>query len=133
MFFSYPYFIIWLTLFSSNFQILYPIGLVAAFFSMQPGAMPFDLTPRSFALSVFLLILVVYAIRLIGRHVQLSWPSLQNPIALWPKRGKVDVDEFSGDESGDPIPPRPGIDLARINEERNDPRASGTRPQSNLV
>jgi hypothetical protein len=92
---------------------------------MQPGAIPFDLTPRSFAISVFLLILMVYAIRLIVSHVQLSWPSLHIPIAWWPKRKKVaqNIDMFS--ES----PPRTGIDLARIiDEERNYPRTGGTRP-----
>jgi hypothetical protein len=90
---------------------------------MQPGAIPFDLTPRSFALSVFILILIVYAIRLIGRHVQLSWPSLHNPIYLWPKRKEVGEDISKFPELSLPT----GIDLARINdEERNDPRACGT-------
>jgi hypothetical protein len=91
---------------------------------MQPGAIPFDLTPRSFAISVFILILMVYAIRLISRHVQLSWPSLQNPITLWPKRKEVNEDISKFPEPSLPT----GIDLARINdEERNDSRACGTR------
>jgi hypothetical protein len=85
---------------------------------MQPGAIPFDLTPRSFALSVFILILMVYAIRLLGRHVQLSWPLLQSSIALWLKRKEV----------GEDIGKFPELSLRRINdEERNDPRACGTR------
>jgi hypothetical protein len=91
---------------------------------MQPGAIPFDLTPRSFALSVFILILMVYAIRLIGRHAPLFWPSLQNPIAFWPKRKKAGEEI---DKSPD-FSPTTRMDLARINdEERNDPRACGTR------
>jgi hypothetical protein len=58
---------------------------------------PFDLTTRFFALAVFILIAMVYAIRLIGRHAQPRWPLLQNLIALWLKRKKVDedVDKFS--------------------------------------
>jgi hypothetical protein len=116
---------IWLTVSSSDIQILYPIGLVAAFFSMQPGAIPFDLTPRSFAISVFILILMVYATRLIGNHIQVSWPSLPNPIALWPKRKKVGEDCGKGPEER-PLPT--GIDLAGINhEERHPRRACGTR------
>jgi hypothetical protein len=56
---------------------------------MQPGAIPFDLTPRSFALAVFILIVMVYAIRLVGRHVQPRWPLLQNPITWWLKKEKI--------------------------------------------
>lgn len=92
-----------LILFSSGFQILYPTALAAAIFSMQPGAIPFDLTPRSFALAVFTLMATVYAIRLIGRHIQLRWPLQQNPIASWLKRKKVDedVNRFSVNGFGD--------------------------------
>jgi hypothetical protein len=110
---------------------------------MQPGAIPFDSTPKSFAVLATILISVFYPIRFILRHVQLYWPLLQASIALWLKRKKVDTDEFSGSGFGDTFAPRPGIDLARIiDEERNDPRANGirpvrgppiTRPQSNPV
>ena len=92
---------------------------------MQPGAIPFDLTPRSFAISVFILILMVYATRLIGSHIQLSLSPLPNPIALWPKRKKADEDIGKVPEER-PLPT--GIDLARINdEERHPPRSCGTR------
>jgi hypothetical protein len=56
---------------------------------MQPGAIPFDLTPRSFALAVFILVAMVYAIRLVGRHAQPRWLLLQNPITWWLKREKI--------------------------------------------
>jgi hypothetical protein len=124
MFLLYLYFIIRLILFSPNFQILYPIALAAAIFSMQPGIIPFDLTPRSFTFAVFILIAMVYAIRLIGRYAQPYLPLLPNPIALWLKSKKVDEDIHKFSESGfeDTFRPRTGIDLDRIiDEERNDP------------
>jgi hypothetical protein len=128
-------FFIRLILFSPGFQILYPIALAAAIFSMQPGAIPFDLTPRSFAFAVFILIVIVYAIRLIGRHTQPRWPLQQNPLALWLKRKKVDedVDKFSVNGFGDTFSSPTGISLdAVVDEERNslatnDNRACGTR------
>jgi hypothetical protein len=136
MFLSYTsnYFI-WLTIFSSGFQILYPTALAAAIFSMQPGAIPFDLPPRSFALAVFVLIATVYAIRLIGRHTQLPWPLLQNPISLVLKRKKVDesVNKFSVNRFGDTFSSPTGISLDRVDDEErngsisNDDRACGTR------
>ena len=58
-------------------QILYPIALTAAIFSMQPRAIPFDLTPKSFPLAVIIQIAVMYAIQFIDRYAQPRWPSLQ--------------------------------------------------------
>lgn len=97
---------------------------------MQPAAIPFDLTPRAFALSAFALMAMVYTIRLIGRHIQRCRLLLQNSITLWLKRKKVDegIDEFSESGFGDTLPPHTGTVLGRINdEETNDPRANDTR------
>jgi hypothetical protein len=97
---------------------------------MQPEAIPFDLTPRAFALSIFGLIAMVYTIRFIGRHIQPCWPLLQNSIALWLKRMKVDegIDEYSENGFRGTFPPRTEIDLDRIiDEERNEPRVNDTR------
>jgi hypothetical protein len=91
---------------------------------MQPGAIPFESTPRSFAVSTFILITMVYAIRFIGSHVQLCWPLLQNSFALRLKRKKVgeNIDEFTE------LPLPTGIELARTNDvERHAPRACETR------
>jgi hypothetical protein len=102
---------------------------------MQPGAIPFDLTPKSFALAVFILIAMVYAIRFIGRHAQTRWPLQQNPIVLCVKRKKLyeDADKFSVNRLGDTFSLPTGKGLDRIvDEERNEPitnddRACGTR------
>ncbi|KAH8592566.1 hypothetical protein B0O99DRAFT_629207 [Bisporella sp. PMI_857] len=115
-------------------QILYPVALAAALFSMQPAAIPFDLNPRAFALSVVIIIATVYTIRLIDRHIQRCWPLLKNSIALWLKRSKGGESiGVSGDRFRDTFPPHAGIDLDTIvDEERgdasaNDTRACGTR------
>jgi len=113
-----------------DLKILYPTALAAAIFSMQPGAIPFDLTPRSFALAVFILIAIVYAIRFISRHVQPRWPLQQNPIALWLKTKKVDedVDKISMNRLGGTFSLPMGINLDRVvDEERNEPITNGDR------
>jgi hypothetical protein len=117
------------------FQILYPIALAAAIFSMQPGAIPFDSTPKSFALAIFILIVMVYTIRLIGRHAQPRWPLLQNPISLWLKRKKLDedIDKVSGNAFGDTFVQSSEVGFERIVDEEknelrfNDTKACGTR------
>jgi len=111
-------------------KILYPTALAAAIFSMQPGAIPFDLTPRSFALAVVILIAIVYTIRVISRHVQPRWPLQQNPIALWLKTKKVDedVDKTSVNRLGGTFSLPMGINLDRVvDEERNKPKINGDR------
>jgi hypothetical protein len=97
---------------------------------MQPGAIPFDLTPRSFALAVFILIAIVYAIRFISRHVQPRWPLQQNPTGLWLKTKKVDedVDKTSVNRLGGTFSLPMGINLDRVvDEERNEPITNGDR------
>jgi hypothetical protein len=56
---------------------------------MQPGAIPFDLTPRSFTIAIFILIATVYAIRLVARYLPPRWPLLRNLITRWLKRKKI--------------------------------------------
>jgi hypothetical protein len=77
----------------TRFQVLYPIGLAAAIFSMQQEAIPFELTPRSFTLTVFLLIVMVHIVRIMGRYVLSRWPLLPKTVALWLKREKMDAVE----------------------------------------
>lgn len=84
----------------SLLQILYPIALAAAIFSMQPGAIPFDLTPKSFALAIFILIAIVYAIRLLGKHAQPHWPLLRDRIAVRLKKTGRDRDVGVNLENG---------------------------------
>jgi hypothetical protein len=68
---------------------------------MQTEAIPFTLTPRSFIITCLVLIVVVYASRLVGRHF---WRHLQwgtRTAFLWINREKI------GDVGKRP----PGIEL----------------------
>ena len=56
---------------------------------MPQEAIPFEISFRSFGLAVLLLIAIVYAIRLIDRHLLPYWLSLQRRVVLWVKRAKV--------------------------------------------
>jgi hypothetical protein len=62
---------------------------------MQQEAIPFNLNPRSFALTILLLILMVYTIRFVNRHALSRWPLLRRRITLWIKMAKLGE---SGDE-----------------------------------
>jgi hypothetical protein len=64
-------------------KVLYPIALAACIFSMQPNAIPFEMTERSFILTVFVLIFAVYAFRLTGRVLVPRW----RPIPIMLMRG----------------------------------------------
>jgi hypothetical protein len=67
-------------------------------FSMQPGALPFEPNIKSFAISIFVLMGMVHAIRGIYTYVQACWPLLRNrplirnPVYWWFKRNRVDED-----------------------------------------
>lgn len=68
---------------------------------MQTEAIPFTLTPRSFIITCLVLIIVIYASRLAGRHF---WRHLQwgkRTASLWTKREKI----------GDVGKRAPGIEL----------------------
>jgi hypothetical protein len=57
---------------------------------MQPEALPFKMTFRSFPIVAILLMLMVYAIRLIVEYALPYWPLLRGKVLLWIKRDKVD-------------------------------------------
>jgi hypothetical protein len=57
---------------------------------MQQEAIPFDLNPRAFALTVFLLIAMVYAIRFVNRYALSRLPLLRRRLTLWIKTEKLD-------------------------------------------
>jgi hypothetical protein len=57
---------------------------------MQQEALPFQMTFRSFTIVVILLMLMVYAIRLIVKYTLSYWPLLRGQVLLWIKRDKVD-------------------------------------------
>jgi hypothetical protein len=63
---------------------------------MQPEAIPFDTTRQSFALVIFLMIGIVFVIRLVIRFT----PAFQERIALWIKTRKLGekMDESSARE-----------------------------------
>ncbi|PVH69933.1 hypothetical protein DL98DRAFT_149862 [Cadophora sp. DSE1049] len=70
-------------------SVLYPFALAAAIFSMQTEAIPFNLTPRSFAITCLVLIIVVYASRLAGRHFRRLLQLLKRMACSWIKREKI--------------------------------------------
>jgi hypothetical protein len=54
-------------------QVLYPIALAACIFSMQVQAIPFKTTPESFIITIIILILITYVIRLTSRYIIPRW------------------------------------------------------------
>jgi hypothetical protein len=56
---------------------------------MQQEVIPFDPNPRSFALAVFVLIVIVYAIRVVLRHAPWCLPMLQRRITFRTKADKL--------------------------------------------
>jgi hypothetical protein len=61
---------------------------------MQPEAIPFDLTARSFVLTIGWMIVMVYIIRFVGKHALSRWPLLQKAFAIWMK--KEGMRDFQG-------------------------------------
>jgi hypothetical protein len=57
---------------------------------MQPEALPFKMTFGYFPIVAMLLMLMVYAIRLIVKYALPHWPLLRGKVLLWIKRDKVD-------------------------------------------
>jgi hypothetical protein len=68
---------------------------------MQPDMIPFDATRSSFVLVIFLMIALVFTVRIISRYAILYWPLLEEIIALRLKKKKLrhDVDSPSEEES----------------------------------
>jgi hypothetical protein len=64
-------------------QIVCPVALAAAIFSMQQEAIPFKQSPRSFAITVFMLMVMVYVTHLFGKYA--LPPMWRRIIALWVK------------------------------------------------
>jgi hypothetical protein len=73
-----------LLLLTRNPQLLYPIGLAAAVFSMQQAAIPFPQTPKAFGITVVFFICMVAAIQFFVVHAQ---PWLWKMITSWLERG----------------------------------------------
>jgi hypothetical protein len=102
-------------------QVLYPVALAAGIFSMQQEAIPFKQSPRSFVITVFTLIVVVYATLLFGKY---ALPLLaRRIITLWVKeRNEVgEVPEILvEDATEDALQPRKGLDMGRpLGDEEN--------------
>lgn len=89
------------------FQFLYPVALAAAIFSMQQTAIPFEQNPRSFLLTIFILMIVVYVTNLFGKH---AVPSLLKGIGwLVNQREGVSCKVVSVDQIGDVGDPMKGV------------------------
>ena len=69
-----------------GFQVLYPVALAAAIFSMQPAVIPFDLSPRSFTIAIFVLIALVFVIR----RTLLHWTWWRKKFAAQMKTRELD-------------------------------------------
>jgi hypothetical protein len=95
---------------------------------MQQEAIPFHLNPRSFALAVFILIAMVYAIRLVIRHGLSYWLSLRRIVTLWVKTTQLGGSVDKSLESEIQRTFSPMTDVYSVgDEERNVPRTCGTR------
>jgi hypothetical protein len=70
-------------LLTSNAQCLYPVALAAGIFSMQQGAIPFTQTPKTFAITVFIIMIMVSATQIFGIH---ALPWLRKMITWWIER-----------------------------------------------
>jgi hypothetical protein len=73
-----------LLLLTKNPQLLYPIGLAAAVFSMQQAVIPFSQTPKAFGITAVFFICIVAAIQFFVIHAQ---PWLWKMVTLWLERG----------------------------------------------
>ena len=54
-------------------QFLYPIALATCVFSMQPQAIPFEITMRSVIITVIILIFIIFVIRRTSRYIAPRW------------------------------------------------------------
>lgn len=113
-------------------SIFYPVALSVGIFSMQQAAIPFDLNPSSFVLTVFLLMATIYAIRLVTRHAaHFRWPELARRVGLWITTVKLREkgDELPGNYFRGVFPSRTGIYPNGImgGEDRNDLKPYATR------
>lgn len=62
-------------------QFLYPIALAACIFSMQPEAIPFEITMRSFIITIVILMFIIYFIRLASRYITPRWSPAKRHIS----------------------------------------------------
>jgi hypothetical protein len=69
---------------------------------MQIDAIPFTLTPRSFVITCLVLMVVVYAGRLAGRHFRRHLQLVKRTAFLWIKRAKIR--DFGNQPSGTELP-----------------------------
>jgi hypothetical protein len=101
-------------------QIVCPVALAAGIFSMQQEAIPFKQSPRSFAITVFTLMVMVYVTHLFGKYA--LPPMWRRIIALWVK-GRDEIRAMcktvEGVDVGETIQAMKGPDLEnpRVNVE----------------
>ena len=93
---------------------------------MQQEAIPFKQSPRSFVITVFILIVIVYVRQLFGKYA--LPPLARRIIAFWGnKRDRVgEVRKFLTEgEAGDALQPMKGLDPGRAlgDEENINPRS----------
>ena len=98
---------------------------------MQTEAIPFTLTPRSFVITCLVLIIVIYASRLAGRHFWRHLQLVKRTACLWIKREKIrDVgNKPSGIELQGGIPPtiQEHFERLKVDEESHGLAACQTR------
>jgi hypothetical protein len=103
-------------------QVLFPVALAAAIFSMQQEAIPFKQSPRSFVITVFILSILVYVTIIFGKYA--VPPLARRIIAL-----RVNMRDEVGDKVGDALQPMKGPDAGETfgDEEKAIPRVCKTQ------
>jgi hypothetical protein len=66
---------------------------------MQPEAIPFDLTARSFVLTIVWMIVMVHIIRFLSKHALSRWPLLQKAFAIRMKTERLRDSQGDRDSS----------------------------------
>ncbi|KAH9203700.1 hypothetical protein DL95DRAFT_472141 [Leptodontidium sp. 2 PMI_412] len=119
--------------FTSLFTLLflYPVALAAAIFSMQQEAIPFQQSPKSFMLTVLILMIMVYVTQLLGKH---ALPWLRKTTAWWIERSESeDISKLVlGAQFAVGVKPGKGAsqEIALVDEESITPKTLGGRTRT---
>jgi hypothetical protein len=79
---------------------------------MHQDAIPFEQSPRTFVITVFALIIIVYIALLFGKYAIPQFA--RRIIALWVSQMKEVRETVVEDESGEGLQPRKGLDLRKV-------------------
>ena len=98
---------------------------------MQQSAVPFELTPRAFAIAIVFLFMIIHGIRFVSKCTLQPWRLLREISSLWYKNKKLDEEgcENLDIELGDDGFPVADVfpDKIVADDEKDDPKTCGTR------